>query len=90
MPIYVFDGERMVDKSTGNPMVTGPSGPVPCPRVLSDMEGYRSPIDGSWIEGRRARRYDLEKNGCVDANDLRTKKTFRNERFIKKHGLKQE
>lgn len=59
------------------------------PRVFGDLEGYRSPIDGSWVEGRRARRYDLEKNNCIDANELGTKREqrFKNERFIKKHGL---
>ncbi len=67
---------------------TGPWQPV-TPRVWSDLPAYRSPVDGSMIEGRRARRYDLEKNNCVDANDLPspTGGRLKNEAFAKKHGL---
>lgn len=63
--------------------------PLQVPRVFSDLPGYTSPIDGSWVEGRRARRYDLESNNCVDANDLPspTKGRLKNERFAKKHNL---
>lgn len=63
----------------------------PCPMVVSDIGGYRSPVDGSWIEGRRARRYDLEKNNAIDANELRGDRNvgeFKNERFKTKYGLK--
>lgn len=86
MARYVFNGERMVDVDTGEPMVTGEWKPV-VPRVMSDIEGYRSPVDGSWIEGRRARRYDLAKNNAIDAREISTPKKLKNERFIKKRGL---
>lgn len=33
--------------------------------VVTDLPGYRSPVDGKWIEGRRARREDLARNNCV-------------------------
>lgn len=90
MATYVYDRERgiMVDKKTGEPMVSGEWKPA-TPRVFSDLPGYRSPIDGKWIEGRRARKYDLEKNNCVDANDLPSPGgKLRNERFAEKRGLK--
>jgi hypothetical protein len=32
--------------------------------IQPDLPGYESPIDGSWIEGRRARRNDLARSGC--------------------------
>jgi len=89
---YRYDPERdcMVDED-GMPMLNQAerSAPVQCPRVFGDIEGYQSPVDGSWVEGRRARRYDLEKNNCIDANELGTKREqrFRNEKFIKKRGL---
>lgn len=85
---YIYDKEndRMVEKTTGEPMVSGEWTPV-TPQVFGDIEGYQSPVDGSWVEGRRARRYDLEKNNCIDANDLSTPKPLKNERFVKKHGL---
>ena len=60
----------------------------PTPMTFGDLPGYRSPIDGSWIEGRRARKYDMEKNGCIDANDLPSPVSgkLKNARFAKKHG----
>ena len=35
------------------------------PMVLADLPGYASPVDGRWVEGRRARREDLARNNCV-------------------------
>ena len=91
MTKYIYDREHncMVDKETGLPMLTPEerARPPQMPRVVSDEEGYRSPIDGSWIEGRRARRYDLEKNNAIDARDLSKPKKLKNERFAKKRGL---
>ena len=90
MPVYVYDSARdcMVNKATGEPDAPK-SVALSAPRVFGDYEGYQSPIDGSWIEGRRARQYDMEKNGCVDANDFTPAggRGFKNERFAKKHGL---
>lgn len=89
MAKFVFDRERgvMVDKSTGEPM--NPGGPLATPMVMSDTPGYRSPVTGEWIEGRRARKYDLEKHNCVDANDFAPKepRRLKNAKFAKKHGL---
>jgi hypothetical protein len=34
------------------------------PNVHADFEGYRSPVTGEWIEGRRAHREDLRRHGC--------------------------
>jgi hypothetical protein len=92
MPTYVFDRERgiMVDKATREPMVDEATRarPLQTPMTYSDLPGYRSPIDGSWIEGRRARAYDLQKNGCVDANDLSTgPRKLKNAKFAEKHGV---
>lgn len=88
MAVYVYDRERgiMVDKATREPMVSGPFVPV-TPMTFGDFPEYRSPIDGSMISGRRARKYDLEKNNCVDANDFSRPKRLKNARFAKKHGL---
>lgn len=89
MPTFVYDraSGRMVDKDTREPM-NPVDAPLATPMVMSDTPGYRSPIDGSWIEGRRARKYDLEKNNCVDANDLAPpKKKLRNAKFAAKRGM---
>jgi len=39
------------------------------PRVFSDYEGYESPGTGKWVEGRAARRRDLEECGCRPYED---------------------
>ena len=39
------------------------------PLVRGDLPGYESPIDGRWIEGRRARLEDLKRSGCRPYED---------------------
>lgn len=91
MPTYVYDRNRdmMVNKETGEPMLTEAerARPLQTPTTYPDDAGYHSPIDGRWIEGRRARRYDLESNGCVEAGDIKPRGVLKNERFAKKHNL---
>lgn len=90
MPKFVLRDGRLVDKDTGLPMLNQEerARPLQTPASYSDLPGYRSPIDGSWIEGRRARKYDLEKNGCVDANELSSgPRKLKNAKFAAKHGL---
>lgn len=93
MATYVFDRERgiMVDKETRLPMLNQEelARPLQTPMPYSDLPGYRSPIDGKWIEGRRARAYDMQSNNCIDANDFKspTNGKLRNEKFAAKHGL---
>lgn len=91
MPKYVLRDGLLVDKDTGMPMLNQEerARPLQTPASYSDLPGYRSPIDGRWIEGRRARKYDLEKNGCIDANDLprKTSGKLKNAKFAAKHGM---
>lgn len=92
MATYVYDKNLgvMVDKATGLPMLNQfeRSRPLQTPTTFGDLPGYQSPIDGKWVEGRRARKYDLEKNNCVDANEISTgPRKLKNKRFAKKHGL---
>lgn len=93
MATFVYDPaqKRMVNKATGELMVSDEhrQRPLQTPTTFGDLPGYHSPIDGRWIEGRRARKYDLESNNCVDANDLPspTGGKLKNERFARKHGL---
>lgn len=76
----------MVNKVTREPMVAEDA-PLATPATFGDLPGYTSPIDGKWVEGRRARAYDLQSNNCVDANDISKPKKLKNARFAKKHGL---
>jgi hypothetical protein len=90
MPKYTYRDGKLVD-DTGLPMLNQEerSRPPQTPRVVGDLPGYTSPVTGEWIDGRRARRYDLEKHGCVDARDLPspTGGKFRNKKFAEKHGV---
>ncbi len=93
MPTYRYDRALgcMVDKDTGLPMLNQEerARPLQTPVTYGDLPGYRSPIDGKWVEGRRARAYDMQSNGCIDANDLpkKTTGTLKNAKFAAKHGL---
>ena len=93
MATYVYDREKdcMVDKETRLPMLTAEerARPLQTPVTYGDLPGYRSPVDGKWIEGRRARQYDMQSNGCIDANDLPKKTTgkLRSAKFAAKHGV---
>jgi hypothetical protein len=93
MATYVYDREKecMVDKATREPMLseTERARPLQTPLTYGDIPGYRSPIDGKWIEGRRARQYDMQKNNCIDANDMprATNGKLRNAKFAAKHGV---
>jgi hypothetical protein len=93
MPTYVYNRDLgcMVDKETGLPMLNQEerARPLQTPHTFGDLPGYRSPIDGKWIEGRRARQYDLQANNCVDANDLpkATSGKLKNAKFARKYGM---
>lgn len=87
MTTYVYRDGRMVNKETGEPMVSGPWKPV-TPRVVGDIEPYLSPVTGEYVSGRRAKRDDLAKNNCVDAAELDPgPRKLKNKRFAKKRGL---
>jgi hypothetical protein len=57
------------------------------PHIQSDIEDYRSPIDGGVITSRSQQRYDLEKNDCVLQEPRRKPRGYINPRFAAKHGL---
>ena len=84
---YVWRGGRFRDPRTGEPMQVPEGNDVCCPAVVSDIQEYRSPIDGRPITSRSARRYDLEANDCVEAEPPKRKKGYRNPKFAAKRGL---
>ena len=93
MTVYVCRNGVMVDRDTGEPMLTEEEAarPLQAPRVFGDYDGYQSPVSGEWVEGRRAREEDLKKTGCVAHQDLQpygyTHKKFKNRKFAEKRGL---
>jgi len=87
MAVYVYRGGRMVDKATGEPMVTGPFRPV-TPMHIPDIPAYQSPVTGEYISGRQAKRADLDRHNCVDAAELPgLGGKLKNKRFAEKRGL---
>lgn len=48
---------------------------VEAPAVQTDLPGYQSPIDGRWVEGRRARTEDLKRNNCRPWEGMDTERT---------------
>lgn len=47
---------------------------VEAPAVHADLPGYQSPIDGRWIEGRKARTEDLKRNNCRPWEGMETER----------------
>lgn len=47
-------------------------------QVMRDSPGCVSPIDGTWIEGKAARREHMRRHNVVEAGDVRPT-PFRNE-----------
>jgi len=87
MPKYHLREGRLVDVYTGEPLNTDNDYRPSIPYVVSDTPGYRSPINGAWIEGRHARKEDLKRNDCVEVDPPARKRGFKNKRFAEKHGL---
>jgi hypothetical protein len=54
------NGEMVLVAVNGVPLYKEPR---EAPDVMPDLPGYESPIDGRWIEGRKARREDLRRSG---------------------------
>jgi hypothetical protein len=53
------NGEMVLVAMNGIPLYKEPR---EAPDIMPDLPGYESPIDGRWIEGRKARREDLKRS----------------------------
>lgn len=49
---------------------------------------YLSPISGKEITDRGQRREDLKRSGCREVDPSEFRAEYKNERFIKKHGIR--
>lgn len=88
MTVFVWTERGFVHKFTGEPMHIPARDGVCCPRVESDIEPYRSPVDGRLITSRSQQRDDLARNGCVLAPPSKRKgKGYNNPTFAVKRGL---
>jgi hypothetical protein len=86
MPRYYWKDDDWRDRE-GNPMPRPERHEICMPIVRSDIQEYRSPVDGKLISSRSTRRYDLEASGCVEA-EPRKKRGYANPKFALKRGLK--
>lgn len=84
MPSYrVASDGSLIDKETGEMFIRDPK-IIACPAaVISDIQPYRSPITGEVIGGRAAKRDDLKRHDCIDANEVNTS-------FGKRRGVKSD
>lgn len=91
MARYVWDKtiHKFVDPKTREPMPIKDDNAIVTPQIISDIEPYRSPVDGGYVGGRASRREDLKKHDCVPFEPLTNRpRGIGNPKFAKKHGLK--
>lgn len=87
MTRYVWRDGRFRDRATNEPMPIPERDGVCCPLIQSDITEYRSPIDGSMITSRSARREDLKRNDCVEVDPPKKPRGYKNPNFARKRGL---
>lgn len=86
MTRYVYRNGDFRDPSTDKPMPIPQRTGVVMPMVRSDIEPYKSPIDGRPITTRTERREDLARNGCVPYEPMgNVPKGLTNPKFAAKH-----
>lgn len=86
MTRYVFRNGQFVDPSTDEPMPLPERDGVVMPMIQSDIEPYKSPVDGRVIGSRSARRDDLARNNCVPYEPMgNAPKGLTNPKFAAKH-----
>lgn len=91
MTTYRWDSSirKFVDKQTGVLMAIKDDNAICRPMVISDTPEYISPVTGKPVDGRRARRDDLARSGCVPFEPLSNRpRGISNPKFAAKHGLK--
>ena len=91
MPTYVLRNGEMVNKETGEPMLTQEERAMPpsSPQIMG-FKPYACPITGDEIRTLEQHNANLKKHNCVEQKELGspTNGEIRNKRFADKHGLK--
>ena len=89
MTTYIWKHGGWRERRTGAPMLLPERDAVAAPMVQADIPDYRSPVDGRLITSRSARREDLRRNDCVEAEPRPPRKRgYRNPRFAGARGLR--
>ena len=86
---YVYRDGDLYSKTGNGAPIDIPEREFLCsPMVMRDTPEYSSPIDGRPITSRSARREDLIRNSCVEADPPRKGTRYlKNKRFCAKRGL---
>lgn len=61
------EGERVWEEKL---KMLNRTSPMNLPYVRDDIKVYQSMIDGTMIEGKKAHREHLKRNGCIEAGDM--------------------
>jgi hypothetical protein len=87
---YVWDREHncFVDPATRLAMELPPGDEPVMPTVRSDIQPYKSPVDGRPITSASERRDDLARNGCVPYEPIgNMPKGVNNPKYAAKYGM---
>lgn len=90
MTTYVWNGSEMVDKATGNPMLSQAQRELPPQTpMVQEFKAYACPVTGKDITDPSMHKANLKKHNCVEYNEVAKPMDgeIKNHRFAKKHGL---
>ncbi len=91
MTTYIWNGEQMVNKDGGAPMLSKAQAeaPLQTPQVLA-FTAYDCPITGKQITDPSMHKANLKKHNCVEALEVNNglKGEIKNHDFAKRRGLK--
>lgn len=86
MTRYVYRNGAFRDPSTNKPMPLPERDGITMPTIRSDIEPYKSPVNGKWITTSSERRDDLARNNCVPYEPIgNMPKGVKNPEYAKKH-----
>lgn len=80
------DGE-LVGKKDGQRLALPNRKTIEAPMIMRDTPEYISPVTGRPVDGRVARREDLKRSGCVEAEPPKKKNSFINPRYAARAGV---
>ena len=90
MARYVYRNGQMVNRDTGEPMLSDAERRrAPATPMVMGFTAYECPVTGKEIRTLGQHKDNLLRHNCVEAAEMEsaTKGEIRNARFAKKHGL---
>ena len=90
MTTFVWNGSEMVDKASGEPMLsdTQRDAPLQIPQIMG-FGAYDCPITGKRIDTLQQHNENLKKHNCVEAKEVSNglNGEIKNHNFARKRGL---